>query len=124
MALSRDLRKRIIEAYAKKEGSIKDLATRFSVATSTVWELLKRYRNTKQLEAISPPGRTPKVGAKELTIIEQLIQERNDATLSDLCDDFELKTKIRIGTSTMHRACNRLKFRYKKNDIPSGTTTR
>lgn len=121
MALSKDLRQRIINAYENNEGSIKKLSLRFKVATSTVWELLKLYRSTQQLEATSPPGRTPKVGLKEVRIIERLIRQKNDSTLFELCHAFDKETGIKIGKSTMHRVCSRLKISYKKKRISSGT---
>jgi transposase len=44
MALSIDLRKRIIEANENEEGSIRELAKRFKVGFASIWRLLKRYR--------------------------------------------------------------------------------
>ena len=43
---SNDLRKKIIEAYQKKEGSLRKLAKRFSVSFSFVWRLVKRFRKS------------------------------------------------------------------------------
>jgi len=43
-AYSNDLRTKIIEAYQKKEGSLRKLAKRFSVSFSFVWRLVKRFR--------------------------------------------------------------------------------
>ena len=45
-AYSNDLRKKIIEAYQKKEGSLRKLAKRFSVSLSFVWRLIKRFRKS------------------------------------------------------------------------------
>lgn len=115
MALSVDLRKRIIEAYENKEGSIRTLAKRFKTASSTIWELLKRYKIEKQLKPTSPPGRTPKIGKKEIEIIRKLVQKRDDATLAELCKQFKGVSKIEISPSSMHRICLRENIRYKKN---------
>ena len=38
-AYSNDLRRKIIEAYQKKEGSLRKLAKRFAVSFSFVWRL-------------------------------------------------------------------------------------
>ena len=45
-AYSNDLRKKIIEAYQRKEGSLRKLAKRFSVSFSFVWRLVKRFRKS------------------------------------------------------------------------------
>jgi len=54
MALSLDLRERIIEAYENGEGSIRELAHRFKVGFATVWRLLKRYRTAGEIAPQSP----------------------------------------------------------------------
>jgi transposase len=45
-AYSDDLRKKIIRAYLNQEGSLRDLAARFSVSLNFVWLLWKRYQAT------------------------------------------------------------------------------
>ena len=45
-AYSNDFRKKIVEAYQKKEGSLRQLAKRFSVSSSFVWRLVKRFRKS------------------------------------------------------------------------------
>lgn len=56
-AYSNDLRQKIVEAYLKGEGSIRQVAKRFSVSKSFVEKLLKRYRQTGQLEALPRGGK-------------------------------------------------------------------
>jgi transposase len=117
MALSLDLRKRIINAYKKREGSIRKLAERFSVNATSVWKLLKRSSKGEGIEAKSPPGRNPLINEAGLKIISELLRKNNDATLEKLREEFWRKTRLKVGMGTMHRACQRLKISYKKNAI-------
>lgn len=117
MALSLDLRERIIKAYENEEGSIRQLAKRFAIGSASVWRLLKRYQNKGELTPTSPPGRTPMIDEKGLKLIYGLLQKDNDATLQELCNKFAEKTGMCVQIVTMHRACKRLKLNYKKNFI-------
>lgn len=115
MALSIDLRRRIIESYEGGEGSIIGLAKRFKVASSTVWELLRKYRSTNELEPKSPPGRPSQLGKRESQLLEKLLEKRNDLTLKELRDRLEKLTGIRFGLTRIHYLCEEKGFRYKKN---------
>jgi transposase len=117
MALSLDLRERLIRAYEKGEGSIRELAKRFSVGAASVFRLLKRHHEGKDIHPVSPPGRHPLIDERGLKLISELLAENNDATLEELCKRYEKQTKLRVAIVTMHRACKRLKLSYKKNSI-------
>jgi transposase len=115
MALSVDLRKRLLEAYKNGEGSIRRLAKRFSVGPASVWRLLKSYQETGEIKAHPPPGRPPMVGEKELKIVEELARKDKDATLKELSKKFEEKTDIKVSYVTIHNAFKKLNITYKKN---------
>lgn len=121
MSLSLDLRKRLIKAYENGEGSIRQLSERFSVGKTTLFELLKRYRETGSLDAISPPGRNRMIDEKKAVILKNLLLKDNEKTLDELCEAFAKKTSMEVSISTMHRACERMNIRYKKNIISSRT---
>ena len=84
---SSDLRQRVIDAYKSKEGSFRQLADRFKVSLSFVQRLINRYQNTG-LVAPKPHGggAAAKLTAEDLPIVQQLVNEQPDATLSELCD--------------------------------------
>jgi len=123
MALSLDLRERIIEAYENKEGSIRALAKRFKVGFATIWRLLKRYRNEGDLNPQSPPGRKSKINKAGLKLIEKLINKNKDITLSELCEALMTQQGIQVSLMAMHRACKRLELHYKENNLSSRTAT-
>jgi transposase len=73
-AHSLDLRQRIITAYEKEEGSIRELAKRFSVSKNSVHNLIKLYRATGSIEPIpSDVGAKPKFNDQHLLELEALL---------------------------------------------------
>jgi len=54
-AYSLDLRKKVLNAWQNKEGTQRDLAERFKVSLSFIRDLLRRYRETKEIAA-KPQG--------------------------------------------------------------------
>ena len=117
MALSLDLRERIIEAYENGEGSIRELAHRFKVGFATVWRLLKRYRTAGEIAPQSPTGRKRKIDKAGLKLIEKLVVKNQDITLSELCEVLAEQLSIHVSLMAVHRACRYLKLRYKKNKL-------
>jgi transposase len=121
MALSLDLRERIVKGYEAGEGSIRKLAKRFKTAPATIFRILSRYNETGELKPKSPPGRPGKMNKKLLHTLSKIIKKNNDATFQELCEEFARRTAIKVSYGIMYRACEKLKITYKKNDISSGT---
>lgn len=114
-AYSPDLRQKIVEAYLKKEGSIRQVAKRFSVSRSFVEKLLKQYRATGKIEALPHSGgRSAKLNSSQEAVVAQLVEEDNDATLMELCDRLEEKVQVRVSRATMGRIVQKLNLTRKK----------
>jgi transposase/transposase-like protein len=110
-----DLRQKIIDAYENKEGSIRQLAQRFKVAPSCVHELLQHYRRSGTVEPKPHAGGPePKIQAQALTILQELVQQDNDATLSELAQRLYERTQIQVSPTTIHRSLKKLKLTRKK----------
>jgi transposase len=73
-----ELRRRIVDAYQNREGSIRELAARFNVSRSTVQRYLDQWRKARSL-ASKPPGcghpRTLDARAEQL--LAELLREQN-----------------------------------------------
>ena len=117
-AYSSDLRKKIIEAYQKKEGSLRKLAKRFSVSFSFVWRLVKRFRKSGNV-APKPHGGglKPKLDQVDLVILREVSDANQDATLAELSDLFLKRTEIRISGSTIAQKLRRLRISRKKKTM-------
>lgn len=131
-AYSLDLRQKIVDAYAEGNLSQRQLAKQFRVALSFVEKLLKQHRETGNLAPKKRLNQTPtKLNDEQLKVLEQLVEENNDATLEELRERLEQKTGVRIGRSTVDRMLNKLDLTVKQNtashrkrERPSATGTR
>lgn len=116
MALSLDLRQRIVEAYERGEGSQRALAARFAVGKATVERLLKRKRETG---SVSPKaqrhGPLPIVTAEHHTLIEAWLSQCCDMTQQELADRFTEQTGRRVSQRTMSRVLARMEETRKKS---------
>lgn len=118
VAYSVDLRRRVIEAWQNQEGSQRQLAQRFKVSLSFVRNLLRHYRSSGQVEAKRRGGHLrPTIDGERLQLVQRLLEEQNDAILTELCERFAEHTGIKISVPTMHRAVQRLRLSSKKNNV-------
>ncbi len=119
-AYSLDLRQKIVETYAEGNISQRQLAKQFRVTLSFVEKLLKQQRETG---SIAPKQRIrqtpPKLTDEQLKVLEQLVEEQNDATLEELRERLEQRTGVRIGRSTLDRMLTKLNLSVKKNTSPN-----
>jgi len=114
-AYSLDLRQKIIDAYTNQEGSIRQVAQRFKVAKSFVQKLLKRYREEGTLAPKAQGGGFAAKLSEHLHVVEQLVEQENDATLAELCEHLYQDTGVRVSQSTLCRQLQQLKLTRKKS---------
>ena len=114
-AYSNDLRKKIVEAYQKKVGSLRKLADRFGVSFSFVARLVKRFRETGSV-APKPHrgGAKSKLDLVDLFTLRDLANEHPDATLAELSELFFKQTGIKVNGSTISRKLRQLRLSRKK----------
>lgn len=112
---SQDLRRRVINAYNNKEGSQRQIAERFEVSLTFVRNLLRCYRQTKSIEPKQHGGgRKIKIDHHGFCLIEQMIKQKPDLILDELCHLLTEKTGIKVSISTMFRYIQRLNLTRKK----------
>jgi len=117
-AYSMDLRIRVIEAYNRGEGSIRDLAARFSIHWRTVANWVRRF---KTHNSVGPKqqkyGSSPKVDEAAGIQLESLIEREPDLTMEELREAFEKLTSIHVSSSTIWRELDRRGLSRKKNHL-------
>lgn len=116
MAYSKDLRWKIVQAYENGEGSMREMAKRFSVSLGFVLNLISVYRETNEVACEKPPGRRnlfKEAGGFEK--LQELYLEKNDLTDSEYRDLLEERFGIKTSRQTVNRAFNALKLTKKKN---------
>jgi transposase len=112
---SLDLREKILAAYLKKEGTIRQLAPRFKVSARFVGELIIRFRRTGSY-APKPHGggNPPCIHPSQHENIVDLVKQYPDATLQELCHYFNTKCHITPSKSSMQRTLDQLQLTRKK----------
>lgn len=111
---STDFRRKVVHAYERGEGSQRELARLFGVSLSFVHELLRRYRQSGSVAPKPHGGGNPGKLGPYLSVVEQLHQQRPDATLAERCEHLAATTSVHVGRSTMHRTLTRLGLTRKK----------
>jgi transposase len=122
MALSLDIRERVINCYEQKEGSLRVLSKRFKIGKTTLVSWLKRKRTLGHLHPMIPSGRPSKFNKRGLEFLVKSLEKNNDLTLKTLAEKYASRYGIRVSLMTVHRACKRLNIRYKKNNLSLRTT--
>lgn len=117
---SLDLRQKIVDSYENNEGSIRQLAKRFKVSPDCVRRLLKRFYEEGTIEPKSySGGNQPLLQRQYLEVLTTLVEEDNDATLSQLAQRLEAQTNLSVSNSTISRGITKLNLTRKKNSQSS-----
>lgn len=106
--ISMELRKIIIkndEKGIKAEETSKVLG----IGLSTVYKLIKKYKETGSIEA-SYPGRQPKITEKNIEDMEKLVTEQPDVTIDEIIE----KLNLPIKKSQVSNILRKLGFNFKK----------
>jgi transposase len=113
MALSVDLRERVLAAHERREGSQRVLAERFGVAVGTVNGWLWQAREGRRAPLRHRGGRVALggVGPEELTA---MVAERPDATLAEYAAMLAERVGRRFSPAVLCRALRRAGLRRKK----------
>src|SRR5918997_6393481 len=113
MALSVDLRERVLAAHERREGSQRMLAERFDVAVGTVNGWLRQAREGRRAPRRRHGGRAALGGAgpEELAA---LVAERPDATLAEYAAMLAQRVGRRFSPPVLCRALRRAGLRRKK----------
>jgi transposase len=110
-----DLRQRIVDAYQKAEGSVRELAARFKVAPRTVQNYLNLKRETGSVEPRPHGGGpVPKLDDAGVRELRAVVEEKNDRTLDEIADELDRRRHVRVGRTTVWRVLDRLGLTRKK----------
>ena len=116
--LSIDLRKRILTAYDRDDGTRLQIAERYDVSLGMVKKLLQQRRHTGD---IAPrhhrSGRNPMITEKHKRHLERLVRDRSDMTLDELRSAIGLECSL----TAIHKTLIKIGLSYKKrhSTLPS-----
>jgi transposase len=113
---SRDVRLRIVQAYANREGSLRQLVARCRVSLSCIRDLLTRYRATGDVAPKPHGGGSPaKLDAAGRDALQALVQAPPAATLLELRTPLATPQQVTVSQATISRAFTTLGVPRKKN---------
>lgn len=115
MALSEDLRWRIVRAWQKKKLTTAELAELFGVGEATITRLKRVFRETKAV-AGKPHGggNPPRIGKEHESLVEKLVQQHPDWTEAQYAKELRQQHGISASSVTVGRVIRRLGYSVKK----------
>lgn len=116
MALSKDLRKRVVEAYRNGEGSQGELAERFCICRQTVARWDKEFEQEGRLEPKKTKrGPEPALGEDAEKVILQLCKDKPDSYLHEYQSALLKELSIEVTLTTINRKLQQMDLPRKKN---------
>jgi transposase len=113
-----DLRLKAIKAYENGESSQQEIAKVFGMGIATFARYWRQYKETGAVAITQyKRGRKPAVDEKQLLRIKELVINRPDISLSELCQRYNRGRAKQIGITVMFRAICKLGFKRKKKSL-------
>jgi transposase len=124
-AYSVDLRERVVSSVESGECNIPAAARRYKVSEPSIERWLARKRSSGTCAPLPYAGGPTRKLASAEAVIRAAVKAQPDATLQELCERVEKKTKIKSNSSMMYRELVRLQLpRKKSRSMPANGTRR
>jgi transposase len=120
-----DLRRKILEAYGRKEGTIAQTAARFGVSFGYVDKILGQYRRTGKMERIPHrPGRKPLLTPPIREQLRVWLKNQPDLTLAELQEKLRQGAQLRVSLPSLWVVLRKMGLRLKKSRSMRRSKTR
>ena len=114
-ALPLDLRKRVVARYERGGMTYTEIAETFGIGEASVSRLLRRSRERGNVERDPRGGGNPPlISEQELPLLVQLVAEKPDRTVAELCEAWTVLHGVELSDSSMKRALARAGMTRKK----------
>lgn len=124
-AYSDDLRRKLLEAHDRGEGSLRELAQWFGVSVAWAWKISRQRKRTGQIERMEqrhgPPSR---ITATVQANLRGRVRQQPDATLRELQERLWASARIRISVQHLWRVLQRMGLRLQKSRSTPKSQTR
>ena len=125
MAYSFDLRKRIVDAVERGDGTKREIARLFGVNESFIYKLLRQKRERGDIAPLPHGGGAiAKLTETDLLTLIDLVAETPDATLEELRQQMKKKAGVEVSQSTICRALQAIELTIKKRPSSPPKPTR
>jgi transposase len=125
-AYSDDLRRKFLQAYEKKKGTLEQLAERFEVSVGWAKKISARRTRTGQIER--PPWRRGPVSRVTITVqgwLRERIRRQPDLTLRELQEQLKQAQGLGLSIGRLWLALRQMGLRLKKShSTPKNKTHR
>jgi transposase len=124
-AYSDDLRRKFLQAYAKKKGTLEQLAERFEVSVGWAKKISARHTRTGQIER--PPwrrGPKSRVTAAVQEWLREQIRRQPDVTLRELQEQLKPAQGLGLSIGRLWLALRQMGLRLKKSHSTPKNRTR
>src|SRR5438105_13168272 len=112
---SQDLREKIVRALEAQDETQEEVASRFSVSTSFVVKLWRRWRSTGSAAALPRAGGRQRSLQAAEEMIRRELERQPDLTLAELCEKVGATGAASVSTKTMCLELRRLSLPRKKS---------
>lgn len=104
-------------SYEAGNGSYEEIAENFGVGICSVRRWVSLLRETGSVQKRSAPGAVPSIKDCQLVELAQLVEEKPDRTLNELCQKWQERFGVVISKSSMDRALARANLTLKKRRL-------
>ena len=124
-AYSDDLRRKLLQAHDRGDGSLRELAQRFGVSAPYAWKISSQRRRSGQMERVEqrhgPRSRmSPEVQAQ----LRGLLRRQPDLSLGELQGQLEQSAGVTVSCQHLWRVLQKMGLRLKKSHSTGKSKTR
>jgi transposase len=124
-AYSDDLRRKLLEAHDRGDGSLRELARRFGVSVPYAWKISRQRRRTGQMERVEQRhGPRSRMTVAVLASLRGLVRQQPDVTLVELQHRLWVSERVRVSFQHLWRVLQNMGLRLKKSRSTPRNKTR
>ncbi len=123
---SNDLRRKLLEAYDRGEGSLRELAERFGVSSPYAWNISAQRKRTGQVERVEQRhGPASKITPTVQQQLRRWVRQQPDLTLAEMQQRLWESARLAVSVARLWQVLRRMNLRLKKShSTPRNRTVR
>ena len=120
-----DLRRKLLQAHDRGEGTLEQLAVRFSVSAPWAWKISAQRKRSGQMERVEQRrGTVRKVNAAVEQQLREWVQAQPDLTLAELQHKLVKVQHLRVSIGRLWQVLHQMGLRLKKSHSMPANATR
>jgi len=120
-----DLRRKLLQAHDRGEGTLEQLAERFSVSVPWAWKISAQRKRSGQMERVEQRrGTVRKVTVAVEQQLRRWVQAQPDLTLAELQQKLEKVQHLHVSIGRLWQVLRQMGLRLKKSRSTPANATR